>query len=101
MPDMPAGKNWRDSPITSRQFGMISWLLHCRGIVYRPKIGTISPVDLTKGQANKLIDKLLSKATNDEIIRLLKANDMLVTGQLQMERSWQELVVEDIFERSL
>ena len=101
MPDMPAGKTWRDDPITSRQLGMMSWLLHCRGISYQSKRGTMAPADLTKGQANKLIDTLLSKAANDEIIRLLDANNMLVTKLLQMKRSWQELVVEDIFERSL
>jgi len=101
MPDMPVGKTWRDDPVTPRQVGMIAWLLTCRGIISRPKIGAVSPMDLTKGQANKLIDKLLSKANDEEIIELLKANDIGVIYKKQMERSWQELVVEDIFERSL
>jgi len=101
MPDMPVGKTWRDDPVTPRQLGMIKWLLHCRGISYRPKIGTMSPADLTKGQANKLIDKLLSKADDDEIIKLLESNGMGFIKQFQRERSWQELGVESIFERSL
>jgi len=101
MPDMPAGKTWRDDPITPRQEGMIHWLLYCRGIIYQSKRGTMSPLDLTKGQASKLIDNLLSKADDNEIIELLEANDIGVIKQLQMKRSWQELVVEDIFERSM
>lgn len=55
MPDIPERKTWRDDPITPRQLGMINWLLNCRGIVCRPKRGTMLLIpDLTRGKASEL-----------------------------------------------
>lgn len=101
MPDIPRKKTWRDDLATIRQLGMMSWLLKCRGITYRAKLGTTSPADLTKGKVSDIITKLLSHTSDDEIIKLLEDNDITIIKREKTGKSWQELVLEDIFDRSI
>ena len=96
IPEMPS--NWREDTATLKQLRMAWWLLNCRGIIISRQSG--GPYQ-TKGQMSKLIDKLLTYTSNDEIIEMLLTMGINIERQVDRGRSWQEIAAEDTFERAL
>jgi len=104
MPKMVEVKNWRNEPVTRKQFNMMNWLLNKRGIIcdfYNTEYTNTAYTGYngTKSQASRIIDSLLSHSTNDEIIELLENYKIKVVRREKRKRSWQELVAEDVFSR--